>query len=63
MTLTGKKEFVIINGVMIEIVMKETVDGDYVASANFRGKQSVQICRHKDPQIAFFTCIDRLIKL
>jgi hypothetical protein len=59
--MTGKKEFVVMNGKMIEIVVHETVTGEYVALANYPGRLSA-VCSDKDPQIAFFTCIERLIK-
>jgi hypothetical protein len=48
-------------GKMIEIVVHETVAGEYVALANYPGRLSA-VCSDKDPSIAFFTCIERLIK-
>jgi hypothetical protein len=60
--MTGKKEFVIIDRKMIEIVVHETVTGEYVAAANYPGRYLSGVCSDKDPNIAFFTCIERLIK-
>jgi hypothetical protein len=60
--MTGKKEFVIINRKMIEIVVHETVEGNYVTAANYPGRYLSGVCSDKDPQIAFFTCIVRLMK-
>jgi hypothetical protein len=60
--MNGKKEFVIINRKMIEIVVHETVEGNYVATANYPGRFLSGVCSDKDPKVAFFTSIDRLIK-
>jgi hypothetical protein len=59
--MSGKKEFVIINRKMIEIVVHETVTGDYVAAANYLGRKMCAVHSDKDPSIAFFTCIEQLI--
>jgi hypothetical protein len=59
--MTGKKEFVIIDRKMIEIVVHETVTGEYIAAANYPGRIMCAVHCDKDPQTAFFTCIERLI--
>jgi hypothetical protein len=60
--MNGKKEFVIINRKMIEIVVHETVEGNFVAISNYPGRYLSGVCSNKDPQVAFFTCIERWIK-
>jgi hypothetical protein len=59
--MTGKKEFVIMDGKMIEIVVHETINGEYVATANYPERYLSGVCSDKDPRIAFFTCIERLV--
>lgn len=56
-----KKDFVIIDGKMIEVVMHETIMGEYVALANYPKWQLCGTYVDKDPKIAFFGSIDRLI--
>jgi hypothetical protein len=60
--MLDKKEFVIMNGKMIEIVVHETITGEYIAAANYPGRIMCAVYSDKDPSIAFFTCIERLIK-
>jgi hypothetical protein len=59
--MNGIKEFVMIKGELIEIVVAATSNGDYIAAADYPGLLSTAFIA-KDHQQAFNMCVERLIK-
>jgi hypothetical protein len=59
--MNGKKEFLMIKGEMIEIVVAETSNGEYIAAADYPGLFATAFIA-SDHQKALNMCVERLIK-
>jgi hypothetical protein len=58
--MDGIKEFVMIKGELIEIVVAATSNGEYIAAADYPGLFETAFIA-KDHQLAVNLCVDRLI--
>lgn len=56
------KQIVLVKGKSIEIMIYQSMQGDFIATANFVGSEGRAVSREKDKELARNICIERLFQ-